>query len=282
MNKAALTHKIHSIAMENGLPFNTVLTYFFMESILCKLVNTDKNVHFIFKGGFLLSNHLGLGKRSTVDIDLLLRNSPLEKNSLMGVIQQVCSSAVVPDVQCIFQSIEPIRAQDAYGGYRVKILCQFENIRQAIPLDIASGDPIIPGPVSYSYKSLFFDEVIAILSYNLETILAEKLETIYKLGLANSRSKDFYDVFIIWRMREQTIDRHILSKAIERTFSHRGTPYNQDDFVVLLREIGADNEILSRWQAWVRRNAYAKDIAFSNVIKTIAQLIDVVIVDSKA
>lgn len=242
MNKAALTHKIHSIALDNGLPFNTVLTYFFMESILYKLVNTGQNVHFVFKGGFLLSNHLGLSKRATVDIDLLLRNSPLDENSLTGIVHQICSSTVVPEVKCIFQSIEPIRAQDTYGGFRVKILCRFENIRQTIPLDIATGDPVFPGPVSYSYKSLFFEDNLALLSYNIETILAEKLETIYKLGLANGRSKDFYDVFIIWRMREHTIDKQILSQAIKSTFSYRGTQYDQGDFTTLLKEIEVDSE----------------------------------------
>ena len=273
MNKATLTHKIHVLSQKTGLPFNALLSHFFLETILRKLVLTPHSDFFVFKGGFLLSNQLGINMRSTIDIDILLRNSPLNEVNIKEIAAEICASEAVPEVQCTFVSIEPIRAQDEYGGFRAKILCRLENIRATIPLDFAAGDPITPEPVAYAYKSLFFEHETAIQSYNAETILAEKLETIYRLGLLNSRSKDFYDVFTLWSTRKDSIDAMILAQALQRTFHHRGTELNPGYFKTLLDEIAADKTILSRWTNWRKKNTFAALVEFSVVIKKIKELI---------
>jgi predicted nucleotidyltransferase component of viral defense system len=277
MNKAALTHKVHTISQKTGLPFNTLLTHFFLETVLDKLVHTPYSEFLVFKGGFLLSNQLGISMRSTIDIDLLLKNRPLSEESVTEIAQDICSSSAVPEVRCSFVSIEPIRAQDEYGGFRAKILCRLENIRETIPLDFATGDPITPGPVEYAYKSLFYKNDIAIHSYNAETILAEKLETIYRLGLLNSRIKDYYDVFTLWSTQKESIDVVLLTQALQRTFQHRGTELNQENFLALLDEIKSDRTILSRWTNWKKKNSYAAWVEFSAVMQKITELVSSIV-----
>lgn len=276
MNKAALTHKIHVLSQKTGLPFNALLTHFFLETILRKLVHTPHRDFLVFKGGFLLSNQLGINMRSTIDIDILLRNNPLTEENIKEIALEICASEALPEVQCTFMSIEPIRAQDEYGGFRAKILCRLENIRETIPLDFATGDPITPEPIGYVFRSLFFDDNTSIFSYNAETILAEKLETIYRLGLLNSRSKDFYDVFTIWSTQKDSIDASILSQALQRTFHHRGTELNPGYFVKLLDYIAADKTILTRWTNWRKGKSYAASIEFSVVIYRIKELVSVI------
>jgi hypothetical protein len=196
--------------------------------------------------------------------------------NITEIAAESCASEAVPEVQCTFVSIEPIRAQDEYGGFRAKILCRLENIRETIPLDFATGDPITPEPVAYAYKSLFFEHETAFQSYNAETILAEKLETIYRLGLLNSRSKDFYDVFTLWSTRKDSIDASILAQALQRTFHHRGTELNPGYFKTLLDDIAADKTILSRWTNWRKKNSFAALVEFSVVIERIKELVSVI------
>jgi len=175
------------------LPFNSVLTHFFLEIILSRIAVSERCQNLIFKGGFLLSNILGIKSRTTVDIDLLVTGINMTEESVRTLVNQALKQQVTPEVSCEIQSVEPIRDEDQYGGYRVRILCRLENIRQVVPLDLATGDPITPEPIQYEYNPLYPGQPIQLISYNVETILAEKIETVYRRGTVNSRCKNGLD-----------------------------------------------------------------------------------------
>lgn len=274
MNKAAVTHKAHKISEQTDIPFNAVLTYFFMESILKKLVHEDIDSNLIFKGGFLLSNLIGVDARTTVDIDMLIKGSELSEVRVSNLATRICLSKSVPEVICEIHDFERIRSEDEYGGFRVKILCRLENNRQIVPLDFATGEPVTPSPSMYNYKCLFYDEVIPIISYNTETIFAEKLETIMRRSLSISRSKDFYDIYILWKLHKETIDPNMLKLAINRTFEYRGTRWNRQSMLLLLDEIIIDSNMNKRWSAWQKRNLFAKNITFENLVSEIIVLVN--------
>ena len=170
MNKAKLTALCHKISKQTGLTFNSVMTYYFLESYYAD--------HYIFKGGFLLSNVIGVESRSTVDIDFLFHKQTLSEENVQQQLEEILTESK-DDIQFSIQSISSIKESDNYGGYRATILCQLENIKQIIHLDIATGDIVTPHPVTYAYKAIFNDESFSIIAYTIETILAEKLQTIY-------------------------------------------------------------------------------------------------------
>lgn len=275
MDKQSLIHKTHVIANQTGLPFNTVLTHFFLEVVLSRIAISEGSKNFIFKGGFLLSNILGIETRTTVDIDLLITGIDMTEVSVKALIDQALKQQITSEVLCEIQSIEPIRDENPYGGYRVQILCKLDNIRQVVPLDLAAGDPITPGEIQYRYNPLYPGKPIQLASYNLETMLAEKTETVYRRGLANSRCKDFYDIHVIWKWKRDLIDCEVLKEAFEKTCSHRFTKSDKYGFKELLQWLENDAQMMKRWRSYIKRNSYARDIKFIDTINTLIDIIPV-------
>lgn len=191
----------------------------------------------------------------------------------MKLLNEVVAVKVDDGVLCSVQSIEPIREQDDYGGFRIKILCQLENIKQIIPLDIATGDPITPAPVVYEYKTLFDNRKISLLSYNFETMLAEKLHTIFVRDLANSRSKDFYDVFMLIMLRRQEIAQERLRLACINTFNYRKTPLNTDELKDVIGRIENSTLMKNRWDSYTKSNGYAQGVSYQEAISACKQLV---------
>ncbi len=223
MNKDKLTSMCHKISAKTNLSFNQVMVYYFLERILEKLSSSTYKDDFIFKGGFLLSNVVGLDTRSTVDIYFIIRNSELSEENITNILNDVLIDSISKDISCEIRNVVPIKENDQYGGFRANILCKLENIRQNVPLDIATGDVITPHPIDYKFKSIFSSDDIEIKAYPIETILAEKVQTIYSRGFLNSRSKDYYDLHIMFRLKKDDIDKYTLKKALVRTFSYRET-----------------------------------------------------------
>lgn len=160
MNKAKLTALCHKISKEVHLFFNSVMLYYFLESILKKLADREYNDNFIFKGGFLLSNVVGIDSRSTVDIDFLLKNTQLSEENILKMLTEALKEKDDDEILYEVQDFKEIKEDDKYGGFSVNVLCKMENIRQVVPLDIATGDVITPHPIDYSYISSFGKEGI--------------------------------------------------------------------------------------------------------------------------
>jgi predicted nucleotidyltransferase component of viral defense system len=275
MDKQSLIHKTHVIASQTGLQFNTVLTHFFLEVVLSRIAVSKGSKHFKLKGGFLLSNILGIISRTTVDIDISITGIDMTKISVSTLINQALKQKIAPKVLCEILSIESIHGGDPYGGYRVRILCRLDNIRQVVPLDLATGDPITPDATHFEYVPLYLGEPIQLASYNLETILAEKIETVYQRGLANSRCKDLYDIHIIWKDKQELIDCEVLSDAFTQTCSHRLTKADNHEFNTLLEALKTDDQIARRRHAYVNRNSYARGIKFEDTINSMIKIIPV-------
>jgi predicted nucleotidyltransferase component of viral defense system len=149
-----------------------------------------------------------------------------------------------------------------------------ENIRQVIPLDIATGDPITPNEISYEYKSIFSDKVFEICAYNIETMLAEKIQTVFQRGVFNSRSKDFYDIYVLYHLKKEEIDFGSLKKACQNTFKHRNTDFNIDSILGVLQNLKDEQDLKTRWKSYQKRFTYAEEVSFDDVISTAMELIE--------
>ena len=272
MNKYKLRSICKKISDETGLSYNVIQTHYFLETILEKISKSDENQNFIFKGGFLLASFIGIKQRSTVDIDFLIRKFTLTKENISQKLEKILKHEVYEDINYEIKKIEEIRKDDEYGGFRSAIECKLDNIRQIILLDIATGDPITPKEIVYKYKSTFEDKIYEIYTYNIETILAEKIQTIYQRGVFNTRSKDFYDVYILFHLKKKEIDYEKLSIACRNTFNHRSNKFNVVDILTLLDTLKGEKDMLKYWDNYQDRFRYAKNISFHEVIDTIAEL----------
>lgn len=272
MNKVKLTALCHKIAKQTGLTFNSIMTYYFLEVILKKLSKSSYANHYIFKGGFLLSNVIGVESRSTVDIDFLFHKQSLSEENVQQQLDDILNESK-DDIQFLIQSITTIKESDDYGGYRATILCQLENIKQIIHLDIATGDVVTPQPITYDYKAIFDDENFPIIAYTIENILAEKLQTIYSRSFLNSRSKDFYDIYILSKLKKDDIDFVKLKLACERTFSYRDTELNFNNIIQLLKIFKNDPTQHQQWKNYSKKYHYTKDISFLEILDEIIRLV---------
>ncbi|CAD0142992.1 nucleotidyl transferase AbiEii/AbiGii toxin family protein [Streptococcus thermophilus] len=272
MNKAKLTALCHKVSKEIGLTFNSVMTYYFLEIILKKLSQSAYAQNYIFKGGFLLSNVVGVASRSTVDIDFLFSKMNLSEETVHQQLEDILGKSD-EDISFTIQSVTAIKESDDYGGYRASILCQLENIRQVIHLDIATGDIVTPQPITYDYKPIFTSEQFPIIAYTIETILAEKLQTIYSRSFLNSRSKDFYDVYILSKLKKSEIDSQQLLTACQYTFDYRGTELDFDKFINLLETFKTDSTQNHQWENYSKKYSYTKGITFNDVLTEMTDLL---------
>ena len=272
INKNALQAKINNLSSKTGVHQNILLKSFFFDAFLKRLAVSAYSDNFVFKGGFLLSTSLGIDLRSTMDIDFLLRKLNLDKENISKVIKEVTFIDIGDNVVFEFQSINEIRQEDDYGGYNVTLLGRFENIKEMVNIDIATGDPITPKAIKYEYKCLFDNDVLTFQAYNFETILAEKLQTVLFRGIANSRSKDFYDLYIVHKLRWDVIDTNIFKKAFENTCNYRRTIFTKEDATKIMENISNDSVMKERWDAYCKRNKYVEGIEFKETIE-IAKLV---------
>lgn len=274
INKNSLQAKINNLSIKIGVHQNILLKTFFFDAFLKRLSRSNYIDNFVFKGGFLLSTSLGINLRSTMDIDFLLRKMDLERDNIVSIMKEVSTIDVGDRVSFEYKGIEEIRQEDEYGGYCVTLIGKLENIKETINVDIATGDPITPSAIDYRYKCLFDDESLSFKAYNFETILAEKLQTILYRGIANSRSKDFYDLYIIHKLRWNDIDTKLLIEAFNNTCKYRETIFTKDESLKIIENIKKDPQMETRWNSYRKRNKFVGDIEFKESIDAAILIIE--------
>lgn len=270
MNKAKVNAMIRKKSEESGVSINTLLLLYFFETFLEGMSESRYKTNLIIKGGFLLSSMLGIETRTTMDMDMALANRTLDENTAKEIFDEIALVASKDEINFEVQSISEIKIEDKYPGFRVSILGRLENIRQPFSVDIATGDPITPEAIEYRYKSIFdSSREIKVLSYNLETIIAEKLETAVSRKTDNSRSKDFYDLYIVFSLMMDSVDVDLLREATEKTFGYRRTEFSVEGIITDLENIREDAGFKRRWDTYCKRNEYVDDVDFDDVIKKI-------------
>lgn len=274
MNKDAIIHLCHKISGETGLNFNIVLIYYFLESILSRLAKSIYKDYFVLKGGFLLSNLIGVEERTTLDMDFLLHNLEFSRNKVVKIFEEILSDDRQSPVFYKVLDVTTIKKSSPYAGYRINVQCGLENIKQIIPLDLATGDLITPGSVEYHYLSLFGNGEIPIRAYPVETIISEKIQTIFEKGFLNSRSKDFYDLYILSHLWANKIDYAILLEACKRTFRNRNSEWNIEKLKSFVNTLKQDSGFEKRWILYAQKNTFAKDILFGTILDGVLNLFD--------
>ncbi len=273
MSKAMqLKARINNLAHENNISAQAVLQDFMLERLLERITRSKYNDNFILKGGMLIASLVGINSRTTMDMDATIHNFPLNETTIKKILEEICAIDLKDEVTMDLIHIEPIWEDDEYGGYRVSITARFESITIPLKMDITTGDAITPKAVMYKFRSNFEEKEFPILVYPLETILAEKIETILRRSVLNTRPRDFYDVYILLQTQRSKVRQRIFKSALQATAEKRQSRQIIQDYEAILSAIQADRTMGQRWERYGRDYAYARGIDFEEVIRSIAGL----------
>ena len=257
---------IRNISKKTGVNPNSLLQMCLFEGILEKLSKSKYSENFILKGGLLISSLIGVDMRSTMDMDTTIRGIPLNEESISNILNEILAIEIDADIEYKLIKLSPIRQEDVYEDFCASISCIFGKINATLNIDITTGDVITPREMNYSYSKILEEGTIPIMTYTIETILAEKFETISSRNITTTRARDFYDLYMIYSIYKYKIDKDILRKAIERTSKHRGsleTALQYKEIVELFRESETPKEL---WKKYTQNNPYAKDVDFLDTI----------------
>lgn len=275
MSKAMqLKAKIKNLASKNHVSAQAVLQNFMLERLLERISLSKYKDVFILKGGMLIASMVGIHSRTTMDMDATLRGYPLTEKALQVALSEICAIPLGDEVTLEIGHITPIREDDEYGGFRVAILAKYESINTPLKIDITTGDIITPDAVRYAFRSNFEEKTFEVWAYNVETILAEKVETILRRSILNTRPRDFYDAYIIMKTQHQTIYKNIFVSALGATSKKRMSLNALQDKDKILLTIKADPIMRQRWDRYCKENYYANGIGFDEVIGILLEIIN--------
>ena len=270
----AVKDKLKNISREKNVDFNSVMRFYMYDRFVERLSKSKYKDNFILKGGFYLSKLFGIDNRSTMDIDTGIRKAEFTEENLIKMINEIISIDVGDNVKFKIEKTESIRDEDEYGGLRITINFMLENIKDKFHIDLATGDPIYPRPDNYRYESLIGDEIYKVWSYNLETVLAEKIETILSKLETSSRMKDYYDIYLIYKLKFDKIDKEKFRGAVEKTFNTRKF---DADLIAKLNIVKESKVLKDKWISYSRKNSYARDVEFEDTLKCLEQFIDIIV-----
>ena len=268
-----LKAKIRNISKEKRISAQIILQNYMMERLLERISNSPYKSSFILKGGMLISAMIGLESRTTMDIDATIRNYPLTEKNIQRIFNEILALDINDGVSFKLKWINEIRENDIYSGFRISMDCFYDTLTVPIKVDLTSGDMITPHAIEYKYKLLMEERWISIYSYNLETILAEKIETVLFRGVLNTRSKDFYDIYKLSKLRGIGIDYSLCKKALIATMERRKSIDILSNSENILDFIRRDRFIRERWVKYQKEFNYVNEISFAEVMDEIEKVI---------
>lgn len=273
MSKAmSLKAKIRNIAKQKNIPAQVILQNYMFERLLVRLSASEYKEKFVLKGGMLVAAIVGLDNRATMDMDTTLKNLPLTPEAIRGALKDVCDIEFDDGVVFEIGTISPIRENDIYGGYRVMLNAKFDTLLTPLSIDVSTGDAITPHAVQYNFSEIFDDEKsYELWAYNIETVMAEKVETILRRGVFNTRPRDFYDAYIL--TTTQKFDYTVFADALSVTAKHRGTTEQIADVPSILHNIEESPELKTMWDKYRKQFSYAKDITYEQIMDSIKTLL---------
>lgn len=267
INYNKLFEKSRELAAKSGLTQLELYQRFMFERILERISLSKYNNNFILKGGLLLSAMLGIESRSTRDMDISVKGIDVSEEKMVQILNEILSLNIDDGVRFEVVDVTDIRADDEYGGNKYHIVGKLENLKVALEIDISTGDEITPRELNYKYISLFENKKIEIDAYNIETILAEKIQTILVRGKYNTRMKDYYDIYFFLTKLKNEINQEIFKKALNNTMVRRDSLDYLKDYKIILDDILVNNRMNSNWNSYRNKTKYAENIEFNEIIK---------------
>lgn len=270
----AVKDKLRNISNEKNINFNAVLKFYMYDRFIERLSKSKYRDNIVLKGGFYLSSLFGIENRSTIDIDAAIRKAEFTEDNLLKMITEIINVDVDDNVVFKINETSSIRDEDEYGGLRVTIDFQLENVKDKFHIDMATGDPIYPRPDSYNYKSLIEKKTYQVWTYTTETVLAEKLETILNKLDTSSRMKDYYDIYLIYKFKFAELNKENFMMAVKKIFEKRKF---QGNLIGSLNVIKQSSILKEKWSNYARKNNYAREIEFEEILAFLEEFINILV-----
>ena len=266
--------RIKSVAKQNNADARTLMRIYMMERFLERLAQSEYRDNFIIKGGILVTAMIGVAHRSTMDIDTSMKNLNLSAEDALRVVNQVKDIDLDDGVSFEVKDVSNIMDEMEYPGIRVTMNANVGRLITPLKIDISTGDVITPRAIEFNYDLLLEDRSISLWSYNLETILAEKLQTVLARGILNTRMRDFYDIRMLLDAYEDKVNKAVLKDAFAATCKKRGTDHLQEQAEEIIKIIEADEQLQVLWRAYQKKYSYAAEIDYASVINGVRKLMD--------
>ena len=276
-NRESLKAKLRNLSDKTNIASNYLLQSFMFEGLLKRISISKYREKFIIKGGMLLTSIFGINLRSTMDLDAILKGLPLNIETITSIFNELINMNIDDNMTFEIIDIREIREEDLYGGYCINLKVTFDKLWTHLMIDITTGDIITYKEIEFKYRTLFDDEIINILSYNYETIIAEKFESIISRNINNSRMKDYYDLYMFTSLKWNRINKSILFQAIVNTCKNRRTIDFINNSNSYIEMITNDDKLKKLWKSYQEKYEYAKEITFEDCINAIKIINEVMI-----
>lgn len=257
-----------------NLNYYEILQRYMFERVLERISNSNYRDNFILKGGLLLSTMFGIDNRTTKDMDMTITGIDISKESMIKILNEILNIDLFDGVKFNLVNVTDIREDDEYGGNKYHIVGKINNLKINFEIDISTGDKITLKELNFKYPLLFEERSILISSYNYETILAEKIETILRRGSFNSRMKDYYDVYYFLTKIKDSIDISLLERAVINTFNTRNAFSFLNDYKQILETIGKSERLKKQWIIYSSKHKYANNIKFNEIVSLLNEMLD--------
>ena len=267
-----LKGSIRSMAAKKNLRAQEVLQMFLFERILERLAVSKYHNNFILKGGLLISSMIGISERTTMDMDTTVRGIQMEEDEIVAAVNEILAIDVGDGIAFEYKGIEPIREEDAYNNFRVHLRAKYGKIDSPMKIDVTTGDVITPAAIRYDFPMLFDDKTVPVMAYTLETVLAEKYETIIRRNIGTTRARDFYDLHTLYRSRKDEIRPEILKAAVLHTAQKRDSVDDIHDWKDIMTDIREEPVLYQLWDNYVADNKYIGELAFHEVLDTVEEV----------
>lgn len=270
---ASLRGKVRHLAKEHNLKPQEVLQMYLFEHLLMRLADSSYADKFVLKGGLLISSMTGIYQRTTMDMDATVVGMDMDEGSVARALSEICAVDVGDGMIFEFERIEPIREDDEYANWRAHLRAKYGRIDAPVKVDITTGDAIYPAQVMHAFKLMFDQGTLDVLSYHPATVLAEKLETVLSRGVANTRGRDFYDLYAIPRYYSETVNAVDVKESLLRTGQRRDSLRYIEGWEAVIEDLRASDIMRRVWDAYISDNAYARDVTFDDTIGSIVELL---------
>ena len=272
LSQAQVKGKIKNIAKANTADARILMRIYMMERFLERVANSAYSENLIIKGGILVTSMVGVSMRSTMDIDTSIRNFNLTEDDAEKMIKEICKIDLNDDVNFVVKEVSRIMDDMEYPGIRLTLDAVLGGMVTPIKIDISTGDVITPEAIEYDYRLMLEERSIKLWAYNLETVLAEKLQTILARGVLNTRMRDFYDVYTLMLCYGNDIDSKVFRHAFQATCNNRNSSKLNGIGPTIIETISNDDNLINLWKGYQKKYSYAADITYESVIKSIREL----------
>lgn len=264
--------KIKNITGKMNLKPQEVLQIFMFERIVERLSVSVYKDNFILKGGLLIASMIGIGERTTMDMDTTIQGLPMTKLAMEQVVKEIINIDIGDGIIFEFRGIQPIREEDEYRNFCISVRALYGSMKVPLKIDITTGDKITPKQIDYRYKFMFEEKKVMVKAYPLETIVAEKYETVIRRNIGNTRARDFYDLYILLKIKKNEIKWEILKEAVSATARKRGSSAELKDYQEIIDDMRRSQFLRRIWEKYQEENTYSEGIKFEDTLDAVLQI----------